>query len=301
MDRNNITEQNIAAELVRMNAFLWSDGPPGTNANNNHRPPNRFSPPQWTIFTNRGVLPDHFQDLFRRQLTEAFDALARLVAIYESNGQVLLRPAENRKLDELLASLRAYLHWLEGDFELFLLMGLLPTTFHGGDIWPHRPEYFQLTWNQLQRYPDDHPTPREISDQLEHHERIRWLKAQLVELVRGLFGGLREPAHQQVLRQEALRSMAAVPDSGSGSGRGSGIDTYRRRQLPLTPRRGGGPSVETITFRKEFALLAAGTDFLRAVRGLNSTAFYGIVGLLLANHQPAWIPGRIDYSNAAGR
>ena len=116
------------------------------------------------------------------------------------------------------------------------------------------------------------------------------MKAQLVELVRGLFGGLREQAHQQMLREQALQRMAAP--SGSGSGRGSGIGIYRR-QLPLNPRR--GPSVETLTFRKEFALLAAGTDFLRAVQGLNSTAYYGMVALLQANHQPAWIPGRGDY------
>ncbi|KAH9398469.1 hypothetical protein TYRP_018709 [Tyrophagus putrescentiae] len=85
---------------------------------------------------------------------------------------------------------------------------------------------------------------------------------------------------QQVLRKQALQRMAVL----SGSGRGSEIGTYRR-QLPLTPRK--GPSVETITFRKEFALLAAGTDFLQAVRGLNSTAYYGMVALLRANHQPA--------------
>ncbi len=292
MDRNNITKDQFSAELRSMNSFFWPNGPPGANANNFQPPPDRFTPPQWTIFTNRGVLPDRFQAHFQQKLTDAFDALARLVTIYESNGQALLRPAEDRKLDELLASFRAYLYWLEGDFELFLLMGLWPMSFHAGDIEPHRPEYFQLTRNQL-RYLGDHTTAGEENIQREHHHRIRWMKAQLVELVRGLFGGLREQAHQQVLRQQALQRMAAVP-SGSGNGRGSGIGIHRR-QLPLNPRR-GEPSVETLTFRKEFALLAAGTDFLRAVRGLNSTAYYGMVALLRANHQPAWIPGRIDYS-----
>ena len=293
---DNITGEDFAAELARMNAFFWPDGPPGANANS-QPPPNRFRPPQWTIFTNRGVLPDRFRARFRRKLTDAFDALARLVTIYESNGQALLRPAENRKLDELLASFRSYLQWLEGDFELFLLTGVRPMSFYSGDIEPNRPQYFRLTRSVLRHLVTDHFISSGGGEyhQREHHHRIRRLKALLVELVRGLFEGLRGWAHQQVLREQA-QEMAVVSSSGSGSEeRGSGIGIYR--QLPLTPRR-EGPSVETLTQRKEFALLAAGTEFLQAVQGLNSTAYYGMVALIEANHQPAWISGRGDYSYA---
>ncbi|KAH9407075.1 hypothetical protein TYRP_023787 [Tyrophagus putrescentiae] len=304
MDSNNTTPTTSPERLCRRTGpHTPSSGrcPPGANANS-RRPPHIALVSHRSIFTNGACCQTLSSSLSAEAHRRLRRPLARLVTISRVYWPSSASTGENRQ--SLTSCSPSFVYPARsvagGGSSCSCYIGVRRhMSFRRGrpraESHPQStsasPDRCSATWSMITS-----SLPRRVNTISGNTTtRIRRLKALLVELVRGLFEGLRGWAHQQVLREQA-QEMAVVSSSGSGSEeRGSGIGIYR--QLPLTPRR-EGPSVETLTQRKEFALLAAGTDFLRAVQGLNSTAYFGMVALIEANHQPAWIPGRGDYSYA---
>ncbi|KAH9410119.1 Forkhead box C1-A [Tyrophagus putrescentiae] len=241
------------------------------NAHNNNRssdvehfyanylePPRRdFSPTtaQPTAFVFPLPTSSPARERSPQNMTTAFEALARLVTIYEDDRDgrerlnLSLNLAPFHRLNELLDMLRHYLLWLDDGFELFRLgLGFRhfrphPPRFHRGDLTPNCPRFFVL----------DRATLNTVGRDFFVGEDLVELKEWLVVLVRGLFEGLRGQARRRL-----------QPVKGGG---GSG----HRRPYPFREE-----AVRALCWQQEEAILAAGTEFLQAVQGVTSTVHKSI-------------------------
>ena len=217
-----------------------------------------------TILGGERVLPEPNRVNFLEQMTAAFDALRRLVTIYESDNGELLDAEKSCRLSQLLDMLRDYIQRLDIGFELFLLMSYRQLHFSPGDLQPHCAQFFVLDRDTLNISGDLF----DASDHQEHDRGVMEFKEKLVVLVRGLFAGL----------NWQWRCRMRV-------GRGRGRLEYRMRLFREV----------THCLEKEEAILTAGTEFLQAIQGLTTTVHNVIEELAVNGNEPGWIPGRGDY------
>ncbi|KAH9403173.1 hypothetical protein TYRP_015943 [Tyrophagus putrescentiae] len=240
----------------------WSDGPPGTTPTTTNGPPIALvllsGPSAPTAACWRPLsssLPGDSSPTPSTPLAQLRGDLRE----FEWPSSAALR-RRRRKLDELLASLRVPTPRRVRRLELSLMMGLLPTTPRLGDIWQ------SASSGVLPAHQE--PAPAATGSITHTGEKaISWktprARLRLAEGAagggarRGSSGGCESRTSAGAATGGAAKH-GAVPDSGAEAEEDSGIDTYRRRAscADWTPRRGGGPSVETMTYRTEFALLA---------------------------------------------
>lgn len=253
-DTENADNNNRSSDVEHFYANYLE--PPRRDFSADNSAANRFRLPTTNFLTGDRALPsERHRVLFRRQMTTAFEALARLVTIYEDDRDgrerlnLSLNLAPFHRLNELLDMLRHYLLWLDDGFELFRLgLGFRhfrphPPRFHRGDLTPNCPRFFVL----------DRATLNTVGRDFFVGEDLVELKEWLVVLVRGLFEGLRGQARRRL-----------QPVKGGG---GSG----HRRPYPFREE-----AVRALCWQQEEAILAAGTEFLQAVQGVTSTVHKSI-------------------------